>query len=176
MSCSYCLDSRDALLVSVVLLNGTIELITHNLDFKEYTFCEPDTYRRDLLKNLDTLEAVIHRAVITYGRLQLQSQDVHINPVQAVDDRLSVSKSSWIQSKNNNAPSKLVNETQLQQHESLVTESTTLEANLSMDVNALDVGRAVQKVNETNSYNRITSSSSGNYNHTCLADIRYKPV
>ncbi|GJW83241.1 hypothetical protein Tco_0156386 [Tanacetum coccineum] len=38
-------------------------------DFKEYTFCEPDTYRRDLLENLDTLEAVIHRAVITYGRL-----------------------------------------------------------------------------------------------------------
>ncbi|GJS17597.1 putative reverse transcriptase domain-containing protein [Tanacetum coccineum] len=26
-------------------------------DFKEYTFCEPDTYRRDLLDNLDTLEA-----------------------------------------------------------------------------------------------------------------------
>ncbi|GJV06102.1 hypothetical protein Tco_1343758 [Tanacetum coccineum] len=37
-------------------------------DFKEYTFCEPDTYRRDLLENLDTLEAVIHRVVITYGK------------------------------------------------------------------------------------------------------------
>ncbi|GJV52255.1 hypothetical protein Tco_1447996 [Tanacetum coccineum] len=57
-------------------------------DFKEYTFCEPDTYRRDLLENLDTLEAVIHKAVITYGRLQLLSQDVQINPVQAVDDSL----------------------------------------------------------------------------------------
>ncbi|GJW80946.1 hypothetical protein Tco_0144921, partial [Tanacetum coccineum] len=40
-------------------------------DFKEYMFCEPDTYRLDLLENLDTLEAVIHRAIITYGRLQL---------------------------------------------------------------------------------------------------------
>ncbi|GJY68639.1 hypothetical protein Tco_0471621 [Tanacetum coccineum] len=81
-------------------------------DFKEYTLCKPNTYRRNLLETLDTLKAVIHRAIITYGKLQLQSQDVQINPVQAVDD-------------------------------SLVTKSTTLEANLSMDVNALDVGLAV---------------------------------
>ncbi|GJR63661.1 hypothetical protein Tco_1505823 [Tanacetum coccineum] len=85
-------------------------------DFKEYMFCELDTYRRDLLE-LDTLEAVIHRAVITYGKLQLQSQDVQINPVQAVDDSLIVSKSSWIESENNNALNTSVNETQLQQHE-----------------------------------------------------------
>ncbi|GKA68305.1 hypothetical protein Tco_0768222, partial [Tanacetum coccineum] len=62
--------------------------------FKEYTLCEPNTYRRDLLETLDTLEAVIHRAIITYGKLQLQSQDVQINPVQAVDDSLIVSKSN----------------------------------------------------------------------------------
>ncbi|GJV18542.1 hypothetical protein Tco_1367562 [Tanacetum coccineum] len=142
-------------------------------DFEEYTLCEPNTYRRDLLETLDTLEAVIHRAIITYGRLQLQSQDVQINPVQAVDDRLSVSKSSWIESENNNALSKLVNETQLQQHESLVTESTTLEANLSMDVNALDVGLAVTESNGTNSYKQDTSSSSGTYiTHVVDADIR----
>ncbi|GKD17395.1 hypothetical protein Tco_1206553 [Tanacetum coccineum] len=144
-------------------------------DFKEFTSCEPDTYRRDLLENLDTLEAVIHRAVITYGKLQLQSQDVQINPVQAVDDRLSVSKSSWIESENNNALRKLVNETQLQQHESLVTESTTLEANLSMDVNALDVGLAVTESNGTNSYKQDTSSSSGNY-ITHVADADNRPV
>ncbi|GJW90849.1 retrovirus-related pol polyprotein from transposon TNT 1-94 [Tanacetum coccineum] len=63
-------------------------------EFKEYMFYEPDTYRHDLLENLDTLEAVIHRAVITYARLQLQSRDVQINPVQAADDSLIVSKSS----------------------------------------------------------------------------------
>ncbi|GJZ78066.1 hypothetical protein Tco_0642738 [Tanacetum coccineum] len=91
--------------------------------FKEYTFCEPNTYRRDLLENLDTLEAVIHRA--------------------------------------------------LQQHESLVTESTTLEANLSMDINALDVGLAVIESNKTNSYKQDTSSSSGTYiTHVMDADIR----
>ncbi|GJR08457.1 hypothetical protein Tco_0791109 [Tanacetum coccineum] len=56
--------------------------------------------------------------------LQLQSQDVQINPVQAVDDSLIVSKSSRIESENNNALSTSVNETQLQQHESLVTERT----------------------------------------------------
>ncbi|GJT34396.1 hypothetical protein Tco_0924815 [Tanacetum coccineum] len=86
-------------------------------DFEEYTLCDPKTYRRDLLETLDTLEAVIHRALITYGRLcmkenevnalkvngkqlneeilheheikksfKLQSQDVQINSVQAVDD------------------------------------------------------------------------------------------
>ncbi|GJS22488.1 hypothetical protein Tco_0451120 [Tanacetum coccineum] len=95
-----------------------------------------------LLESLDTLEAVIHRAVITYGKLQLQSQDVQINPVQAVDD-------------------------------SLVTKSPTLEANLSMDVNALDVGLAVTESNGTNSYKQDTSSSSGNYiTHVADADIR----
>ncbi|GJY64563.1 hypothetical protein Tco_0466023 [Tanacetum coccineum] len=35
--------------------------------------------------------------------LQLQSQDVQINPVQAVDDSLNVSKSSWIELENHNA-------------------------------------------------------------------------
>ncbi|GKC55138.1 hypothetical protein Tco_1077883 [Tanacetum coccineum] len=119
--------------------------------------------QRDLLETLDTLEAVIHRAVITYDRLQLQSQDVQINPVQVVDDRFSVSKSSWIESINNNALNKLVNESELQQHESLVTESTKLEANLSMDVNALDVGLAVteEKVDSNTTPNSKNMSHRG---------------
>ncbi|GJU46373.1 hypothetical protein Tco_1203639 [Tanacetum coccineum] len=59
------------------------------------------------------------------------------------------------------------------EHESLVTESTTLEANLSMDVNALDVGLAVTESNGTNSYKQDTSSSSGTYiTHIVDADIR----
>ncbi|GJZ77110.1 hypothetical protein Tco_0641782 [Tanacetum coccineum] len=107
--------------------------------FKEYTFCEPDTYRRDLLENLDTLEAVIHRAVITCARLQLQSQDVLINLVQAVDDSLIVSKSSWIESENNHALGKLVNETQLP-NRGLVMRVQTLEANLNTDVKSWMLG------------------------------------
>ncbi|GJY45363.1 hypothetical protein Tco_0434426 [Tanacetum coccineum] len=104
-------------------------------------FCEPDTYRRDLLENLNTLEAVIHRAVITYTRLQLQSRDVQINP--------------------------------LQQHESLVTESTTLEANLNTYVKALDVGSVITESSGTKSDKHDTSSSSGTYiKHAVDADIR----
>ncbi|GJX90753.1 hypothetical protein Tco_0344079 [Tanacetum coccineum] len=144
-------------------------------DFKEYTFCEPDTYRRDLLENLDTLEAVIHRAVITYGRLQLQSQDVQINPVQAVDDSLIVSKSSWIESENYNALDKSMNETQLQQHKSLVTESTTLDANLNTDVKALDVGSVITESSGTKSDKHDTSSSSGTY-ITHVVDANIRPV
>ncbi|GJT37946.1 hypothetical protein Tco_0937811 [Tanacetum coccineum] len=110
-------------------------------------FCEPDTYRRDLLENLDTLEAVIHRAVITYGKLQLQSQDVQINPVQAVDDSLI--------------------------HESLVTESTTLEVNLNTDVKALDAGSVITESSRTKSDKHDTSSSLRTYiTHAVDADIR----
>ncbi|GJV17061.1 hypothetical protein Tco_1362384 [Tanacetum coccineum] len=142
-------------------------------DFKEYMFCEPDTYRRELLENLDTLEAVIHRVVITYGKLQLQSQDVQINPVQAVDDSLIVSKSSWIESENNNALSTSVNETQLQQHESLVTESTTLEVNLNTDVKALDAGSVITESSRTKSDKHDTSSNLRTYiTHDVDADIR----
>ncbi|GJS40652.1 hypothetical protein Tco_0565695 [Tanacetum coccineum] len=129
--------------------------------------------QRDLLETLDTLEAVIHRAVITYGRLQLQSQDVQINPVHAVDDSLSVSKSSWIESEFNNALSKLVNETQLQQHESLVTACTTLEANLSMEVKALHADLVVMESKGTKSGKHDTRNSSENYiTHVVDADIR----
>ncbi|GKA42825.1 hypothetical protein Tco_0735485 [Tanacetum coccineum] len=93
-------------------------------DFEDFTRCEPSAYRRELLENLDTLEAVIHRVVNTYGVLRMkenelnalkengsqlhdeilhehqikssvkmQSQDIQINPVQAMDDSLIVSKS-----------------------------------------------------------------------------------
>nr|GEU75923.1 putative reverse transcriptase domain-containing protein [Tanacetum cinerariifolium] len=46
-------------------------------DFEEYMLCEPDTYRRDLLDYLDTLKAVIHRAVITYGILRMKENEVN---------------------------------------------------------------------------------------------------
>ncbi|GJS78774.1 hypothetical protein Tco_0728655, partial [Tanacetum coccineum] len=111
-------------------------------DFKEYTLCEPDTYRRDLLENLDTLEAVIHRA---------------------------------IESENHNALSKSVNETQLQQHESLVTESTTLEANLNSDVKALDDGSVITESSETKSDMHDTSNSSRTY-ITHVVDANIRPV
>ncbi|GJR64174.1 hypothetical protein Tco_0010239 [Tanacetum coccineum] len=124
-------------------------------DFEEYTLCEPNTYRRDLLETLDTLEA--------------------INPVQAVDDRLIVSKSNGIKSENTNALSKSVNETQLQQHESLVTESTTLEVNLNTDVKALDAGSVITESSKTKADKHGTSSSSGTY-ITHAVDTNIRPV
>ncbi|GJX50995.1 hypothetical protein Tco_0277840 [Tanacetum coccineum] len=106
--------------------------------FEEYTLCEPDTYRRDLLENLDTLEAIIHRAVITYGILHMKE-----NEVNAL------------------------------KHESLVTESTTLEANLNTDVKALDAGSVITESSGRKSNKHDTSSSSGNYiTHAVDVDIR----
>ncbi|GJU23080.1 hypothetical protein Tco_1156422 [Tanacetum coccineum] len=100
---------------------------------------------------------------------------LEINPVQAVDDSLNVSKSSWIELENHNALKKLVNETQLQQHESLVTESTTLEANLNSDVKALDAGSVITKSSETKSDMHDTSSSSRTY-ITHVVDANIRPV
>nr|GEX95605.1 hypothetical protein [Tanacetum cinerariifolium] len=102
-----------------------------------------------------------------------QSQDVQINPVQAVDDSLIVSKRSLIESENNNALSKLVNETQLQHHQSLITQSKTLEANLNTNIKALDVGSVITQSSRTKSIKHVTSNSLGNYiTHTVDADIR----
>ncbi|GJR90175.1 hypothetical protein Tco_0214186 [Tanacetum coccineum] len=44
-------------------------------DFEEYTLCEPETYRRDLLRNLDRLEWAIFRAVIAYGVLRMKENE-----------------------------------------------------------------------------------------------------
>nr|GEZ82608.1 hypothetical protein [Tanacetum cinerariifolium] len=117
-------------------------------------------------------EEILHEHEIKKS-FKLQSQDVQINLVQAVDDSLIVSKSSWIESENNSALNKSVNETQLQQHESLVTKSTTLEANLNMNVKALDDGLVIIESSETKSDKHDTSSNSGNYfTHVVDGDIR----
>ncbi|GJU99210.1 hypothetical protein Tco_1328481 [Tanacetum coccineum] len=80
---------------------------------------------------------------------------------------------SGIESENNNALSKSVNETQLQQHESLVTESTTVEANLTTDVKALDAGSVITESSGTKSDKHDTSISSGTFiTHAVDADIR----
>ncbi|GJX37180.1 hypothetical protein Tco_0250483 [Tanacetum coccineum] len=80
---------------------------------------------------------------------KLQSQDVQINLIQAVDDSLI--------------------------HECLVTESTTLEAKVSTDVKALDGGMVAIDSNGTYSDKQDTSSSSGNH-ITHAMDVDIKPV
>ncbi|GJX58814.1 hypothetical protein Tco_0290204 [Tanacetum coccineum] len=46
-------------------------------DFEEYTLCEPETYRRGLLRNLEKLEWAIFRAVIAYGVLRMKEDEVN---------------------------------------------------------------------------------------------------
>ncbi|GKB29702.1 hypothetical protein Tco_0869103 [Tanacetum coccineum] len=66
-----------------------------------------------------------------------------------------------------------MNETQLQQHESLVTKITTLEVNLNMDVKELDASSVITESSGTKSDKHDTSSSSGTYiTHAVDADIR----
>ncbi|GKC30718.1 hypothetical protein Tco_1038012 [Tanacetum coccineum] len=130
---------------------------------------EHQTFILKMFHNLDQLRLQLERENL----LELQSQDVQTNPLHVVDDSLSVSKSSWIESEFNNALSKVVNRTQLQQHGSFVTECTTLEANLSMDVKALHADLVVMESKGTESGKHDTSSSFGTYiAHVVDADIR----
>ncbi|GKB70521.1 hypothetical protein Tco_0931933 [Tanacetum coccineum] len=46
-------------------------------NFKDFTRCEPSAYRRELLENLDTLKAVIHRVVNTYGVLRMKENELN---------------------------------------------------------------------------------------------------
>ncbi|GJY86906.1 hypothetical protein Tco_0500932 [Tanacetum coccineum] len=164
-------------------------------DFEDFTRCEPSAYRRELLENLDTLEAVIHRVVNTYGVLRMkenelnalkengsqlhdeilhehqikssvkmQSQDIQINPVQAMDDSLIVSKSSLIEPENNNAFSKSEIETQMQRQEEKVNMRE-----------AVDAGLVVTESSGTKPDKQNTSSSSGSYT-TQAVDADIGPV
>ncbi|GJT69003.1 reverse transcriptase domain-containing protein [Tanacetum coccineum] len=164
-------------------------------DFKDFTRCEPSAYRRELLENLDTLEAVIHKVVNTYAVLRMkenelnalkengsqlhdeilhehqikssvkmQSQDIQINPVQAMDDSLIVSKGSLIEPENNNAFSKSEIETQMQRQEEKVNMRE-----------AVDAGLVVTESSGTKPDKQDTSSSSGNYT-TQAVDADIGPV
>ncbi|GJV34344.1 hypothetical protein Tco_1394744 [Tanacetum coccineum] len=82
---------------------------------------------------------------------------------------------SFLVAENNDALSKSVNETRLQQHESLVTKSTILEANLNTDVKALDTGSVITESSGTKSDKHDTSSSSWTY-ITHAVDAYIRPV
>ncbi|GKE67921.1 hypothetical protein Tco_1522082, partial [Tanacetum coccineum] len=60
----------------------------------------------------------------------MKSQDIQINPVQAMDDSLIVSKGSLIEPENNNAFSKSEIETQMQRHEEKVDMREVVDAGL----------------------------------------------
>ncbi|GJT76126.1 hypothetical protein Tco_1042851 [Tanacetum coccineum] len=110
--------------------------------FKEYSLPQ----RRELLENLDTLEAVIHRVVNTYGVLRMKE-----NELNALKEN-GISKSSLIEPENNNAFSKSEIETQMQRQEEKVNMRE-----------AVDAGLVVTESSGTKPDKQDTSSSSGNY-------------
>ncbi|GJZ40825.1 hypothetical protein Tco_0587711 [Tanacetum coccineum] len=94
--------------------------------------------------------------------VKMQSQDIQINPVQAMDDSLIVSKGSLIEPENNNAFSKSKTETQMQRQEEKVNMRE-----------AVDAGLVVTESSGTTPDKQDTSSSSGNYTTQAVdADIR----
>ncbi|GJX51303.1 retrovirus-related pol polyprotein from transposon TNT 1-94 [Tanacetum coccineum] len=94
--------------------------------------------------------------------VKMQSQDIQINQVQAMDDSLIVSKGSLIEPENNNAFSKLEIETQMQRQEEKVDMRE-----------AVDAGLFVTKSSGTKPDKQDTSSSLRNYTTQAVdADIR----
>ncbi|GKF63422.1 hypothetical protein Tco_0186870, partial [Tanacetum coccineum] len=132
-------------------------------DFKDYTGCQPETYKSDLLKYPDTLDKFIDNRVLKYGELRMKENE--INSGQAIDANLVVTERSGIESENNsseNALSKSVNETQMQVQDGKVDMGKIL-----------GVGLVVTESSGTESDKQNTSSRLRNdTTHAVDADIR----
>ncbi|GKA91231.1 hypothetical protein Tco_0813101 [Tanacetum coccineum] len=128
-------------------------------NFKDYTGCEPETYRSNLLVHLDILEKFIDKSVLNYAilheheieqSLKLQSKDVQI---KCYGNENSISDAAF---------SNLVNERQMQMPEGKVDTVKELD-------NAYVV---VTDSSGTESEKQDTCSRSGNATHVEDADIR----
>ncbi|GKC04832.1 hypothetical protein Tco_0996442 [Tanacetum coccineum] len=114
-------------------------------DFEEYTLCEPETYRRDLLRNLDILETTIRKAVITYGILHMKENEVNAlmeteKPLnEAINHEHEIEKSFKLQSKDVQ-----INPVHVMDANLVVTESSGIESKINSSENALS-----KLVNET---------------------------
>ncbi|GJX04959.1 hypothetical protein Tco_0190875 [Tanacetum coccineum] len=129
--------------------------------FTMYMYCDPETYRRNLIEYLDMLVDVLHESVLQYGILRMKENEVNALKENGRQEQQCTHKQE--------------DETQLQQHECLVTESTTLEAKVSTDVKALDGGMVAIDSNGTYSDKHDTSSSSRNHT-TQAVDADIGPV
>ncbi|GJT56341.1 hypothetical protein Tco_0991395 [Tanacetum coccineum] len=108
-------------------------------------------------------DEILHEHQIK-SSVKMQSQDIQINPVQAMDDSLIVSKGSLIEPENNNAFSKSEIETQMQRQEEKVNMRE-----------AVDAGLVVTESSGTKPDKQNTSSSSGSYT-TQAVDADIGPV
>ncbi|GJV36473.1 ribonuclease H-like domain-containing protein [Tanacetum coccineum] len=96
-------------------------------------------------------DEILHEHQIK-SSVKMQSQDIQINPVQAMDDSLIVSKGSLIEPENNNAFSKSEIETHMQRQEEKVDMRE-----------AVDAGLVVTESSGTKPDKQDTSSSLWNY-------------
>ncbi|GKC36220.1 retrovirus-related pol polyprotein from transposon TNT 1-94, partial [Tanacetum coccineum] len=83
-------------------------------DFKDYTGCEPETYRSDLLKYLDILDKFIDKRVVKYGELRMKEYAYAKGKVdmgKALDVVLVVTGSSETKSDKQDTSSRSGNDT-----------------------------------------------------------------
>ncbi|GJV49322.1 hypothetical protein Tco_1439534 [Tanacetum coccineum] len=146
------------------LLNSPYAVDAFKPAFCSFFGDEHQTFKLKMFHNLDQLRLQLERENLhgvnaktcsssTQNSVQGFLASKGVNATDSSESRWmtseNVSKSSGIESENNNALSTSVNGTQLQQHESLVTESTTLEVNLNTDVKALDAGLVITESSRT---------------------------
>ncbi|GJS19795.1 hypothetical protein Tco_0448427 [Tanacetum coccineum] len=129
-------------------------------DFKDFTRCEPSAYRRELLENLDTLEAVIHRVINTYGVLRMKENE--LNALRSMKCHKSEIETQMQRQEEKIDMREAVIETQMQRQEEKI------------DIHeVVDAGLVVTESNGTKPDKQDTSSSSGNYTTQAVdADIR----
>ncbi|GJT85890.1 hypothetical protein Tco_1067607 [Tanacetum coccineum] len=134
-----------------------LDILAKCIDKRVYKYYEILVKEREI-KEIKETGKLLNKTISHVHEIQksfkLQSKDVLINSVQAVDASLVVTESSGIESKNNsseNALNKSVNETQMQMHE------------VKVDMGkALDPGLVVTKSSGIESIKQDTSSKSGN--------------
>ncbi|GJR59786.1 hypothetical protein Tco_1501948 [Tanacetum coccineum] len=151
-----------------------------SIEFKNYTGCEPETYRSNLLVHPDILEKFIDKSVLNYDELRMKENKV--KAIKETEKLLNetiphgheIEQSLKVQSKdvqikccgNENSISKTtfnnsVNERQMQMQEGKVD-----------TVKALDVCIVVTESSRTESEKHDTSSRSENDTHDEDANIR----
>nr|GEU32045.1 retrovirus-related Pol polyprotein from transposon TNT 1-94 [Tanacetum cinerariifolium] len=135
-------------------------------NFKDYTGCEPETYRSNLLKCLDILAKCIDKRVLKYGELQMKESEVKaikkteklLN--EAIPHEHEIEKSFRLQPKDAQ-----INPIQVMHMQ---------EGKVDMG-KKLDAGLVATEISETESNKQDTSSKLGN-DTTLAVDADMRPV
>ncbi|GJU19924.1 hypothetical protein Tco_1153266 [Tanacetum coccineum] len=115
-------------------------------DFKYYTRCEPETYRRNLLWYLEELYKLIDERVLKYGELQMKEREANLSTDGTTLDASLVTEGATLEY-------------------SLVTEGISLDASLVAKKNTVDSSTSLEHQNKCNS-SRNECSRLGNENRS----------